>query len=714
MELNAYDPYIQAEEAARRIVPDSSSHSESNSSSSEDTSCLQLFPRQRAEHAEGENTATPNIVAHNHGSYRNNFSSDNLTHQKWVRSLQLEVLLGENTATPEALSQETEEGDQGALMQTIRNPDQLQTYLAQIALERGMNFDFWFHSKAFPLDFRNEKYSLEFRLGQSVELRIKRHLGIRDRISVYPAWPHLNEFVPTATFLVTDSSNVPRVLVLAEVQGIARRERGTFLLQTPQGNMGVSDVFRQLCPQNECEWTATCSVMIGSTQFTWEQAFPVRQGLYLRLLEVRQQSCSSTEQHSNGTDFSSASQEWQSTLEEEDSVMLHQLSLRNCSAIDNTSDTLPMGPVQQGHEVDDGPVMRFERMDFEDEVFLETLNGPMEGDKVFPSYGLFHRHVGIRDVRIRRGELIPYKVREAWPDFDRVDIAIFQVIPPPNDQPTLLIVADPMYMPFEAAVPVVRCIDSGVSIACVADFHRQRGNLFQHAQHAGLIQDCLEDRCLCWVGVELSTETLQPAFSEGTLIRIVVSTLHEDSVSFMHVPATQLPEISSYPTTLDTRSAEISSLSGGPPLIPGYMRHDLTSREAFDNVRRYLVEYWQTRPWHATEDSLLVHSLINFDDSTRSVLEHCNVETLSSAEYFQQWCRYICREVHMWCAGIVAVLTQPYNNVPTILIVEDIQGTVAPAIVQTVSWDEPVFLTYTDSSNDGYLDLDKRSTFDRT
>ena len=68
----------------------------------------------------------------------------------------------------------------------------------------------------------------------------------------------------------------------------------------------------------------------------------------------------------------------------------------------------------------------------------------------------------------------------------------------------------------------------------------------------------------------------------------------------------------------------------------------------------------------------------------------------------------------MWCAGIVAVLTQPYNNVPTILIVEDIQGTVAPAIVQTVSWDEPVFLTYTDSSNDGYLDLDKRSTFDRT
>ena len=48
----------------------------------------------------------------------------------------------------------------------------------------------------------------------------------------------------------------------------------------------------------------------------------------------------------------------------------------------------------------------------------------------------------------------------------------------------------------------------------------------------------------------------------------------------------------------------------------------------------------------------------------------------------------------MWCAGIVAALAQPYNNVPTILIVEDLQGTVAPAIVQTVSWDEPVFLTY--------------------
>ena len=427
----------------------------------------------------------------------------------------------------------------------------------------------------------------------------------------------------------------------------------------------------------------------------WEQVFPVRQGLYLRLLEVRQQSCSSTAQ-SNGTDFSStnASQEWQDTFEEEDNVMLHQISLRNCSAFDNTSDTPPMGPVLQGHDVDDGPVMRFERMDFDDEVFLERLNGPTEGDKVFPSYGLFHRHVGIREVRIRRGELIPYKVREVWPDFDRVDIAIFQVIPPPNDQPTLLIVADPAYMPFETAVPVVRCIDSGVSTTCAADFHRQRGNIFQHAHQAGLTQDCLEDRCLCWVGAELSTETLQPAFLEGTLIRFVVSTLHEDWVSFMHVPDAQLSAMSSYPTTLETRSAEISSLSGGPPLIPGYMRHDLTSREAFDKVRSYLVEYWQTRPWHATEDSLLVHSLINFDDSTRSVLEHCSVETLLSIDYFQQWCRYICREAHMWCAGIVAALAQPYNNVPTILIVEDLQGTVAPAIVQAVSWDAPVFLTY--------------------
>ena len=48
----------------------------------------------------------------------------------------------------------------------------------------------------------------------------------------------------------------------------------------------------------------------------------------------------------------------------------------------------------------------------------------------------------------------------------------------------------------------------------------------------------------------------------------------------------------------------------------------------------------------------------------------------------------------MWCAGITIALAQPYNNVPTILIVEDLQGTVAPTIVQAVSWDEPVFLTY--------------------
>ena len=254
-------------------------------------------------------------MVQSHGSYGNNSSSDNVTHQKWVQNLRFGTCFGGNTATPEIFSQETEEGDHGALMQTIRNPDQLQAYLAQIALERGMSFGFWFHSKAFPLDFRNEKYSLEFRLGQSVELRIKRHLGIRDRISVYPVWPHLNEFVPTATFL-TDSSSAPQVLILAEVQGIARRERGTFLLHTQQGDMGVSDVFRQLYPQNECGWTATCSVMIGSTQFTWEQVFPVRQGLYLRLLEIGQeQSCSSTEQYSNGSDSSrtNVSHEWQST-----------------------------------------------------------------------------------------------------------------------------------------------------------------------------------------------------------------------------------------------------------------------------------------------------------------------------------------------------------------------------------------------------------------
>ena len=179
MELNAYDPYIQAEEAARRIVPDSSSQSESNSSSSEDTSCLQLLPRQRVEHAEGENTATPSytwkrlsddsrngkhgstlgkqtsdlrcaqlvsgwrkdrgentatptMMVQSHGSYGNNFSSDNVTHQQWVQSLRFGTCFGENTATPEVFSQETEENDHGALMQTIRNPDQLQNYLAQI------------------------------------------------------------------------------------------------------------------------------------------------------------------------------------------------------------------------------------------------------------------------------------------------------------------------------------------------------------------------------------------------------------------------------------------------------------------------------------------------------------------------------------------------------------------------------------------------------
>ena len=296
MELNAYDPYIQAEEVARRLVPDSSNSSELSSSSSDDTSCLQLPLQHGVDHDEGkntatpkytwqrclekessngtrqhtfgrwasetscvqqisggreeygENTATPNITAQCQGNYDGSFTFDSELHQVRMQYSQVGAYRGENTATPESLSQDTEEGDHGVLMQTIRNPDQLQTYLAQIALERGMNFDFWFHSKAFPWDFRSEKYSLEFRLGQSVEIRIKRHLGIRDRISVYPVWPHVNEFVPTATFLVTDSSNVPRVLVLAEVQGIARRERGTFLLQTPQGNMGVSDVFRQLCP----------------------------------------------------------------------------------------------------------------------------------------------------------------------------------------------------------------------------------------------------------------------------------------------------------------------------------------------------------------------------------------------------------------------------------------------------------------------------------
>ena len=744
MELNAYDPYIQAEEAARRIVPDSSSQYESNSSSSEDTSCLQLLPRQRVEYAEGENTAipryarprcpenkssgtrqsalgkqasgascaqsvsgwrenygentaTPNLVARNQGSYSTP-ALDNVTHQTRVQSLQFGILFGENTATPESHSQETEDDEHSVLMQTIRNPDPLQTYLAQIALERGVSFDIWFHSKAFPLDFGNEKYSLEFRLGQSVELRIKKHLGIRERISVYPVWPHLNEFVPTATFLVTDSSNDPQVLILAEVQGIARRERGTLLLHVQQGNVGVNDVFRQLHPQNECGWTATCSVMIGSTQFTWEQVFPARQGVYLRLLEIGQEhSCSSTEPYSNGTDISrtDASHEWQSTFDEGDSVMMHQTSLRNCTETDNTNDyPLPMIPVHEGQWVEVGPVMRFEQMDFVDDVFLDTLHEQTDEDKVFPSYGLHHRHIGTRDVRTRRGELIPYKVREVWPEFDRFDIAIFQVKPPPRGQPALLIVADLTYIPFEEAVPVVRCTDSDASISCVAAFHPQRGNMFHHAQQAGLIQDCLEDRCLCWVGTELSTETLQPTFSEGTLIRIVVSALHEDFASFMQASDTQLPEISSLPTTLETKSAEISSLSGGPPLIPGYMRHDLTSREAFDNVRRYLLEYWQTRPRHATETALLVHSLINFDDSTRSVTEYCTMETLSSAEYFQQWCRYICKEVHMWCAGIVAALAQPYNNVPTILIVEDLQGTVAPTIVQAVSWDEPVFLTY--------------------
>lgn len=471
------------------------------------------------------------------------------------------------------------------------------------------------------------------------------------------------------------------------------------LLNAQQGNMFVSDAFMQLHPQNECGWTATCSVMIGSTQFTWEQVFPAR--LFLRLLELRQEheSCSSTEQHSSDTDSSrtdAVSTEWQSTYEEEDSVAMHQVHLRSCSDTSNTSNhTFATVPFHEGREFENDLPMRFERMDFEDEVFLDTLLAQVEGGKVFPSYGLHHRHLGIRDVQIRNGELIPYKIREVWPEFDRFDIAIFEVKPPPEEQPSLLIVADPTYVPFVGAAPVVRCMaKSDEPFSCVAAFHPQRGNIYHHAQQVEMMQECLQDRCLCWVGSELATATLQPFFLEVTLIRIVAHAPLEDDALFTQVPEPYTPEFSSFPTALESRSVELSSLSGGPPLIPGYMRHDLTSVEAFDSVRRHLLEYWQTMPWRVTDAALLVHSLVNFDDSTRSVTEYCPRDTLLSLEYFQQWCRYICREAYMWCAGITIALAQPYNNVPTILIVEDLQGTVAPTIVQAVSWDEPVFLTY--------------------
>lgn len=54
---------------------------------------------------------------------------------------------------------------------------------------------------------------------------------------------------------------------------------------------------------------------------------------------------------------------------------------------------------------------------------------------------------------------------------------------------------------------------------------------------------------------------------------------------------------------------EISTLSGGPSLLEPVRRSDYAGEEAFDTVRRFILDYWQTMPWYGTPTSQVVQCI---------------------------------------------------------------------------------------------------------
>ena len=97
-------------------------------------------------------------------------------------------------------------------------------------------------------------------------------------------WPTMS-YSDRATILLTEKWNVWDVILFATASP-TRQTRGTMILQPQDEPMEVKRLFRRAMPQNDCEGASLCQMKCGDMTFEYHQSAYIREGLYLKFIEL--------------------------------------------------------------------------------------------------------------------------------------------------------------------------------------------------------------------------------------------------------------------------------------------------------------------------------------------------------------------------------------------------------------------------------------------
>ena len=148
----------------------------------------------------------------------------------------------------------------------------------------------------------------------------------------------------------------------------------------------------------------------------------------------------------------------------------------------------------------------------------------------------------------------------------------------------------------------------------------------------------------------------------------------------------------SQPVTLSTLSMQASTLSSGPPPLHQADAHYISHEDAVGRTRDALLGYWQGQPWFSTNDGLYVHCVSFRRGETVSFAVLCPasiLEDLRALDHFSDFCDRLCRPVEYSHSRVFPAQVEIYQNVPSIVLVDECRGVDAPTIVLIARHDEP-------------------------
>ena len=190
----------------------------------------------------------------------------------------------------------------------------------------------------------------------------------------------------------------------------------------------------------------------------------------------------------------------------------------------------------------------------------------------------------------------------------------------------------------------------------------------------------------------------EPSDQEDDQVHLMQQTLHqkhEARSSQADASESRGEGQPSPPSTLDTRSMQISTISSGPPTFGVMPNTDFDWILGLGEARRHIAAYAACSEPHETQ--ILVHLIGLQNGQTSSVGAMCPLNLLAvdvSVCVFADWCQEEMFQLFAEYSRLFPVIGELYQNVPSLVIVQSLPNEQVPVVVHVASTGAPIFRVY--------------------